>query len=244
MPADDAVSALGIVRSGGRARGRVGGIGAGRRVLGRGFTLLETALATVVLGVGVLALIEAHGAFTRHNRFSSSSTTGVYLANEIRERMRGLPRHDPVNGLRVDTGGGQAVVRGWGRETGETSVHQFNDVDDFDGVTFGTGGNFVGPIDCVGQTIVELGINGEPIEGEEGGTVSMRGWSQAVRVEKVDPFNAAQVRAAGFSHAPDPPSFPGVAVDRFPLRVTVTVRYQDPGTLEVQEMARVSWIVP
>lgn len=215
------------------------------RMRGRsGFTLLETALATVILGVGVLALIEAHASFTRHNRFSSQAMTGAYLANEIRERIRTLPRHDPVNGLRVDSTQNPPVVRGWGPEPGETSVLQFNDIDDFDGAVFGDGGLFPGPIDCVGSTIFELNPQGDLIEDEEGEPRAMRGWSQSVAVQKVDPFNFAQVRARDYAAAPDLPNFAGVPVDRFPLRVTVTVRYQDPASLDVQEMARISWIVP
>lgn len=219
----------------------VGGLGARGS---RAFTLLETALATVIIGVGVLALIEAHASFTRHNRYSSSAMTGAYLANEIRERMRGLPRHDPVNGLRIDRGTNPPTVRGWGRETGETSVFRFNDVDDFDGVTFGNGGQFPGPIDCTGQTINEISPSGGAVTDDRGAPLSMRGWSQTVTVQKVDPFNFAQVRDRGYEMAPDLPSFAGVAVDQFALRVTVVVRYQDPGTLEVQEMGRLSWIVP
>ncbi|MDX2115443.1 MAG: hypothetical protein SFZ24_07450, partial [Planctomycetota bacterium] len=67
-----------------------------RRRARSAFTLLETALATVIIAVGVLALIEAQAAFSSNNDWSTSSATGTYLANELRERMRVLPRHDPV----------------------------------------------------------------------------------------------------------------------------------------------------
>ncbi|MFN5662445.1 MAG: prepilin-type N-terminal cleavage/methylation domain-containing protein, partial [Planctomyces sp.] len=38
-----------------------------------GFTLLEAALALVILGVGVLALIESQAMFFAHNRYSTSA---------------------------------------------------------------------------------------------------------------------------------------------------------------------------
>src|SRR5947207_15139388 len=82
------------------------------RVMPRcGFTLLETALAMVIVMVGVLAMIEAQQGFIHTNSWSSHEATATYLANEIRERMRSLPLHDPISGLTVVNG--QAV--GWGR---------------------------------------------------------------------------------------------------------------------------------
>lgn len=215
-----------------------------RRRTRRGFTLLETALATVILGVGVLALIEAHTQFSRHNDWSSSSATAAYLANELRERMRGLPRHDPVTGLRLIGTGNSATAQGWGREANETSLAQFDDIDDFDGVTFGFGGNFPGPVDSTGTVILESGPDGEPMRDAQGNFVPMRGWSQTVSVTKVDPFNFAQTRPTNYVQAAVPPDFPGLGIDQFPLRVTVIVRYRQPATTEVEEMARVSWIVP
>jgi prepilin-type N-terminal cleavage/methylation domain-containing protein len=75
------------------------------RRAGRGFTLIETALATVIVGVGVLALLDAQAAFHVSNDWSTHAATGTYLANEIRELTRKLPNHDPVTGLYFTTQG-------------------------------------------------------------------------------------------------------------------------------------------
>lgn len=212
---------------------------------GRGFTLLETALATVIIGVGILALIEAQAAFSRHNDFSSSSATGAYLCNELRERMRGLPRHDPVAGLYFASSNGQAAtLRGWGREEGETTPGDFNDTDDFDGLTFGAGGDFPGPINSRSDVLSEIGRDGQPLPGAEGQPVSMRGWWQVVTVDKVDPQNFATVRAESYVRPAVPPDFAGLDVHQFPLRVTVTVFYQGPTDTERQQVARLVWIAP
>ena len=207
----------------------------------RAFTLLEAALATTILGVGVLALIEAHSTMSRANDWSTSAATGSYLASEIRERMRMLSRHDPVTGLYLDASNGGGLV-GWGREAGELTVADFDDIDDYDGLVFGSGGNFAGPIDARGNvisTIDGLGaivmISGQP--------QSLAGWSQAVAVEKVDPFNFSTVRARDFQRAAAG-GMPALAVDKFPLRVTVTVRYQGPTQTSAGEITKLVWIVP
>ena len=119
----------------------------------RGFTLLEASLATVIIGVGVLALVEAHTSFTRVNDWSTSAATANYLANEIRERMHALPRHDPVTGLYTDSNN---ILHGWGRETGEVAVTDLDDADDYDGLSFGEGDTFPGPIDSRGNVSVTL----------------------------------------------------------------------------------------
>jgi len=90
----------------------------------RAFTLLESALATIIIGVGVLAVMGLFEACTRQNRAGAAPTTAMLLAGHIQELMEGLPFSDPVRG-RVT----------FGPETGET-VAFFNDIDDFDNQTF------------------------------------------------------------------------------------------------------------
>lgn len=216
----------------------------------RGFTLLEAAMTVTIIGVGVLAMVEAQQAFIQSNLWSSHAATGTYLANEVRERMRNLPRHDPTVGLVGPT-------FAFGREAGEITVDDFDDVDDYHGVIFGGDGNFPGPIDAFGRVIPALDNMGNVILDANGNPLGMIGWTQEVIVEKVEPFDTSVSRdQAYYRVSPDsgdsdaPVGVPGsnlppLAVDQFPLRVTVIVRYTPnrPGA-ETAEMSRVSWIVP
>lgn len=130
----------------------------------RGFTLIETALTTIIVGVGVLAMVSAHQAFHRQNYWSSHASIAERLGNEIRELTMNMPRHDPVTGAAY-----------WGVEPNESWVGDFDDLDDFDGdgdgVEFSADlGN--GPINARGEIIA-----------------NMDGWSQVVTVRNVDPFD-------------------------------------------------------
>lgn len=205
----------------------------------RGFTLLETALAMVIVTTGVLAIMEAQGAFIRSNRWSSHEATATYLANEIRERLRTLPRHDPVTGLSL---GGGGVVVGLGPEAGEVTPDDFDDVDDYNTVLFGVGGTFNGPIDAFGEVIPEVDASGAVVM-SGGSPVSLIGWSQYVLVEKVSPTDFSNVRPWNETQNPSG-SFPGRTVDQYPLRVTVTVFYQGPYDPAPQPVTSMSWVVP
>lgn len=212
----------------------------GRTAQLRGFTLMETALAMIIIMVGVLAMIEAQGAFVRNNSWSSHEATATYLANEIRERMRPLPRHDPITGLSVVNG----QVVGVGLETGEVTVQDFDDIDDYDGIEFGAAGNFDGPIDAFGTIIPDVGPDGAVrIDPQTGLPMPLQGWSQAVLVEKMDPYDYALPRDWAYVEAPAG-SFLGRAIHRFPLRVTVTVSYQGPLEPAPTVITTMSWIVP
>jgi prepilin-type N-terminal cleavage/methylation domain-containing protein len=214
-----------------------------RNLAGRGFTLLETSMALIIIGVGVLAFVEAQRSFMANNEWSSHTARAMYLANEVRELCRRLPRHDPVTGLYFSELDGDQVLQGWGMEENETEPDDIDDIDDLDGMVFGTGGDFDGPIDSYGDVIPETNIKGEQMSDEDGNAVGMTGWSQSVTVEKVDPFNYATIRADEFLEAPTG-SFPGRAVDRYPLRVTVNVLYQGAYDSEARVIATVSWIAP
>ncbi|HYF15283.1 MAG TPA: prepilin-type N-terminal cleavage/methylation domain-containing protein [Phycisphaerales bacterium] len=206
----------------------------------RAFTLLESLMALIVVGVGVLAFVDAQSSFHRSNGWSSRAATGMLLANELREFTRHLPRHDPVTGLTLNG----ATLTGWGRDTGETAnaTADIDDLDDLDGVTFGSGGTFPGPINAFGEVIPEVEINGdESISG--GQTVPLVGWSQRVLVDKVDPYNFVTARADNYQQAASA-SLPFIPVDSFPLRVTVIVSHQGLSDSTATEVTRVSWVVP
>lgn len=223
----------------------------GGRARRRGFTLMETALTTVIIGVGVLALIDAQQAFMRTNAWSTQAATATYLANEIREMARKLPRHDPVTGLYTTGTPPATTLNGWGPEPGEVTARDFDDIDDFDGMLFvndGTAGvadhDLAGPIDAFGNVIPEILANGEVMTDGQGNPRPMQGWSQLVTVQKIDPFDMAQVRPDAYTVAAVPPDFAGLRVDQFPLRVSVTVRYQGPFDAQPSDIVTVSWVVP
>ncbi len=229
-----------------QSRGRVGQ---------GGFTLIETSMATVIIGVGILAMVDAQSAFIVSNQWSSHAASATFLANEIRELTRNLPKHDPVNGITlVDDGSGNMILSGWGYDAGEVTVDDFDDVDDFDGITFsyiGTPGlvdsDLPGPINAFGEVIPALSHDGT----EQGSTDAdqlfsgdaMYGWFQTVFVEKIDPFDTSIVHDDAYFEVPNG-AFPGREVDEYPLRVSVLVFYQGVNDIQADLVTTVSWIIP
>ncbi|MEM7227804.1 MAG: prepilin-type N-terminal cleavage/methylation domain-containing protein [Planctomycetota bacterium] len=129
----------------------------------RGFTLIETALAIVIVGVGVVSIMMAQAAFHQQNTWSTQASIATQLGNEIREMTIHLPARDPVTGDLF-----------WGPEPGELFA-DFDDLDDFDGT--GTG-------------LLFSADNGDgPVNARREVIDNMDGWSQEVRVFNVNPFN-------------------------------------------------------
>jgi len=87
----------------------------------RGFTLMETALALVIVGTGVLASMQLFATCSAESNTAINATTARMLAENIREAMANLAFADPVSG-----------TARWGPEDGE-SLASYDDVDDFDG---------------------------------------------------------------------------------------------------------------
>jgi prepilin-type N-terminal cleavage/methylation domain-containing protein len=144
----------------------------------RGFTLIETALATVIVGVGVLALVAAQQAFHRQNAWSTHASIALRLGNEIREMTLNLPRHDPVTDQEF-----------WGPEANENTLDDFDDLDDFDG----DGGGLVF------ESPRGDGIVNGPVNARREIIANMEGWSQTVTVSNVDPLNITDEVADGAS---------------------------------------------
>lgn len=218
-----------------------------------GFTLIEAALATVIIGVGVVAMVEAQQSFIKSNLWSSHAATGTFLANEVREFTRHLPKHDPVTGLYLQSNGvGSSTLIGWGPEAGEVLPSDFDDLDDFDGVSFsflGTvginDGDLPGPINAFGDVIPDILLDGSVAvpDPETGDVEAMAGWIQTVIVQKVSPFDTSTV-VADDATEPAFGDFKGRSVDQYPLRVTVEVTYIPPLDATGEVIARVTWIVP
>jgi hypothetical protein len=104
----------------------------------RGFTLMEAALATIIVGTGITALMALAGSLTDQNNTAGQMTTSMLLASHIQEAMEGLSFNDPAYASTY-----------FGPEPGETLAN-FNDIDDFDGQSISP------PIDAARQPIAGL----------------------------------------------------------------------------------------
>lgn len=115
---------------------------AGVRPVGRGrggFTLLESALAVIIVGVGISALMALMGSLTNQNAVAGRMSTAMLLASHIQEGIAGLSFNDPAYAGTY-----------FGPEPGE-ALANYNDIDDFDGLTL------CPPIDAARQPIAGLG---------------------------------------------------------------------------------------
>jgi type II secretory pathway pseudopilin PulG len=102
----------------------------------RGFTLIEAALTTVIVGVAFVAIMQLFAACTQQNRIGQNMTTAMLLAGHIQETMAGLSFNDPAYATTY-----------FGPEPGQTPA-SYDDVDDFDGAAFSP------PIDSRRQQII------------------------------------------------------------------------------------------
>jgi hypothetical protein len=89
-----------------------------------GFTLIEAAITTVIIGVGCLAMLQLLGAGTVANGEGTELTTAMNLAGNVRECLTGVSFCDPL------------VKDNWGPEPDETDLDAYDDLDDFDGKSF------------------------------------------------------------------------------------------------------------
>jgi hypothetical protein len=98
---------------------------------------METGLATMIIGLGVVSVLQLTTKLTVSQITAVDMTIAVNLANNVHELTYNLHFADPNSPTH------------WGPETGET-LATFNDNDDFDGQTFSP------PIDARRQTIANL----------------------------------------------------------------------------------------
>src|ERR1700733_5299069 len=90
----------------------------------RGFTLIEAALATIIVGVGIVSTMTLFAACSQQASSANQITTATMLANNVHEALAGLSFGDPTFGHQY-----------FGPEPGET-LATYNDIDDFDGSKF------------------------------------------------------------------------------------------------------------
>lgn len=113
-----------------------------QRPRGRGFTLIEAALVTIIVSTGFLAMLGLISTGTSMNSDAAEITTAVNLSQNIKEMMMRLPYTDevPPNG---------APHPGWGLDDGET-IYNCSAIDDLDGAIFSPA------VDGARQTITSL----------------------------------------------------------------------------------------
>ena len=92
----------------------------GSRHARRGLTMIETALATIIVGLSVLSIVKLVTVVVGQNMVAQKTTTALTLANNVREYMNGLPFNDPATGTH------RGIAAG-------TPLSQYNDVEDFCG---------------------------------------------------------------------------------------------------------------
>ena len=135
--------------------------------IGGGFTLIEAAVATIIVGTGILGMVAAQQAWHRQNAWAERAAIGTRLGNEIREMTFNIVRHDPVTGM----------ASTWGPEANETHVFWITTTSM---ISMAMGGNGLILSDDLGNG--PLNALREVIPG-------MEGWSQEVRVHNIDPTN-------------------------------------------------------
>ncbi len=105
----------------------------------KGFTLAEVLMATVVMGVGVTAIMGALRSGTRVNSGASDMSQAVLLAQELRERMGQLPFSDTDQEHQENPPG-----------LDEASISYADDMDDYNHQTF------CPPISSMGDSLANM----------------------------------------------------------------------------------------
>jgi len=182
----------------------------------RAFTLVETTLTTIIVGLAITSLVKLVLTSTQQNRYTQRLTIGCLLAENCREMMANLPFCDPA----------EATVN-FGPEPGE-ALATFNDVDDFDGFDSTVrpdlaAGSPVGVVDAA-RRVITTTVNGVPQV-----PVEWAPWRQQIAVDPVDPNNLGSV-------------FPKPDTTRNCVRVTVTISYLPPGEAAWQIVTQLRWI--
>ena len=111
-----------------------------RKSRNTGFTLLEALFASILLGLAIVSLVAANGAFTASNWAGVEMSTAEFLVEEIREFTANMPVSDPDD-----------TDYYFGHEAGEASGF-YDDIDDFyDGDSDGI--DICPPIDANGEVL-------------------------------------------------------------------------------------------
>jgi type II secretory pathway pseudopilin PulG len=108
------------------------------------FTLIETGIAMVIVGVAIVASMRLFASCSQQNSVATRMTSAMLLAGNIREAMVGLRFNDPISGKAT-----------FGSEAGET-LATYNDIDDFNGPPNSVSQSFNPPIDSLRASVPSL----------------------------------------------------------------------------------------
>ncbi|HUO10616.1 MAG TPA: hypothetical protein VM008_20100 [Phycisphaerae bacterium] len=100
--------------------------------------MMETALATILVGVSVLAVVRLITVVSQQNFVAQETTTALMLADNLREYMKGLAYNDAIAGNHL------------GPINNAIPFTQWTDVQSFNGFVANP------PIDAHGQTLANL----------------------------------------------------------------------------------------
>jgi hypothetical protein len=108
----------------------------GRNQGRRGFTLIESAIVTVITGFGVVGMLQLLAAGTLANSEGTELTMAINLANNVREMAVGMPFYDPQDPHtgKVHPITGLMDPKLW--DTKEASVKEYDNVLDLDDCEF------------------------------------------------------------------------------------------------------------
>jgi prepilin-type N-terminal cleavage/methylation domain-containing protein len=109
-----------------------------------GFTLIEVLIAILLVGLAIVSLVSANGAFTQANGAGAELSTAEFLIVQIRELSTVLKVIDDPN------------TPTFGPETGET-LADYDDLDDFHGAVFSP------PISADRNPLTDLGAYSQQI---------------------------------------------------------------------------------
>src|SRR3954454_25013895 len=143
----------------------------------RGFTLIEAAMVTVIIGVGVVAMLQLLAAGTVSNSEGTELTTAINLANNIREMSLGLAYYDPTDMAK------DPPVFTW--DTREATVKDYDNIMDLDGAV-DTWNDAKDPATGYQKFQPPLDVRRDPIN-------NYKDWAQMVKVETVSANSVATV---------------------------------------------------
>jgi type II secretory pathway pseudopilin PulG len=145
-----------------------------RRRFARGFTLLEAGMVTVIIGIGVMSMLQLLAAGSVSNSDAAGITTAMTLASNVREMSLGLNYYDPDFPIPDPE---KPATWVWDRR--EASYVSYDNVTDLDG-----------PLDTwdkASDPLTGYQKFSPPIDGTKKAIVGYDKWAQYVKVETVDP---------------------------------------------------------